>query len=194
MIILKKHILFINISLILVISIIFVSCSKDNEKSNNYYNDATENIKITVSDKINKTDLENERVYSRAYSQYNLKDEYEYYSCIVKIENNSMSNVANVYFSDIKNKNFRIDYKSEMFSPFFIESNSVGYVTCIISVKKGISNEELREIPYQLPQTIYLNFADDVNDISYKFYINKEYTVCSDDFSNNDIQIHTEPI
>ena len=94
------------------------------------------NIQFSVSDKIVKTDLENQNVYARAYEQYELKDEYEYYTCIIKIENNSKKNIANVEFREIKKKNFRIDYENQMFAPLFVESNSVGYVPCIISVKK----------------------------------------------------------
>lgn len=178
----------------LIIGVALISCSKANFSSTDYRNDAEKNIQISISDRIVKTDLKNERVYSGSYNQYNLKEQYEYYSCVVKIENSSMSNVANVSFDKTESKNFMIDYENEMFSPFFVKRNSVGYVTCIISVKKGISDEEIRKIPYQLPKKINLYFANDVNDMSYQFSISKEYTVCSDDFSKNDVQIHTEPV
>lgn len=152
------------------------------------------NIQFSVSDKIVKTDLENQNVYARAYEQYELKDEYEYYTCIIKIENNSKKNIANVEFREIKKKNFRIDYENQMFAPLFVESNSVGYVPCIISVKKGISDEELKKIPYQLPSKIKISFANDVNDLNYssKKYMN--YSVVTDDYSKHKLILHTEPI
>ena len=191
---LKKGKLFVCVTLVLIISTIFISCSDSNDISKNDSNDASKNIQVSISDKIVKTDLANDNVYSRAYNQYNLKNEYDYYTCIVKIENNSKSNVADVSFDKTESENFLIDYENDMFSPFFVQSNSVGYVTCIISVKKGISNEDLEKIPYQLPPKINLRFAEDVNDMNYVFSVSKEYTVCSDDFSKNDVQTHPNPV
>lgn len=152
------------------------------------------NIQITVSDKLVKTDLKNQNVYARAYEQYELKDEYEYYTCIIKIENNSAKNIANVEFRNVSKKNFRIDYENPMFAPLFVDSKSVAYVPCIISVKKGISEQELKRIPYQLPSKIKISFANDVNDLNYSSKKFMNYSVCSDDYSKQKLILHTEPI
>lgn len=81
-----------------------------------------------------------------------------------------------------------------MFAPLFVDSKSVAYVPCIISVKKGISEQELNRIPYQLPSKIKISFANDVNDLNYSSKKFMNYSVCSDDYSKQKLILHTEPV
>lgn len=157
--------------------------------------DACRNIEVSISNKIVKIDNEKfgnvySNVYKNTYEHYEKNDRYEYYMCLVKIENNSNSTVANVKFESRKGNNYVLDYENNMFAPFDISSNSVGYVPCIISVKKEITEEELKKIPDNLPLLIKLSFAESSNAIDYDFSILKTYDVCNEDYSKNDIQFH----
>ena len=169
-------------------SVLLINSSNKQQKSEA---DKQETIAVvTISNKLKKTNLKKDNVYATAYKNYKLNDKYEYYSCLIKVDNRSDANIVNVYFDKTKDDNFLIDYDCGMFDPFYIEKKTVGYVTCIISVKKGISKEELAKIPYQLPKKIHLGFTNDSNDVSYTHLMNADYKVTSDDFSNQKVQIH----
>lgn len=193
MIMKKKKIVFIGVgicvlALVIVLSVLLINSSNKQQKSEADKQDTI--AVVTISNKLKKTNLKKDNVYATAYKNYKLNDKYEYYSCLIKVDNRSDANIVNVYFDEIKDDNFLIDYDCGMFDPFYIEKKTVGYVTCIISVKKGISKEELAEIPYQLPKKIHLGFTNDSNDVSYTHLMNAEYKVTSDDFSNQKVQIH----
>lgn len=153
-----------------------------------------DNIQISISDNIVKTDLENQEAYKSAYNKYELKDDYEYYTCIMKVDNKSNKNIAEIKFRNVDKDNFRIDYDCEMFPPLWIEGNSVAYVPCIISVKKGISDEELKKIPYQLPSKIKVYFVKNSDDLNYSLMKYMNYTVSTDDYSGNKLTLHTAPV
>lgn len=150
--------------------------------------DAIRNINITVSSQLQKTDVESyHSVYTREYENYELKDEYEYYSCIAKIENNSDSEIYNAEFKSVTKDNFRIDFHVDYFDQFSIRPGATEYVTMIISVKKGISQDELNAIVNDLPKTIKLSFAHD-DSLDYDFTVRKKYKVVNDDYSKEEIQ------
>lgn len=154
------------------------------------------NITITVSSQLVKTDVESSNSeYYDAYLYYGLKDEYEYYSCIVKIENNSKDTINNVEFKEMTAENFRIDYFNHSPHNFSVPPNKTGYVTCIISVKKGLPQDELNKIVYNLPKTITIEFnmgepSNENNERKY-FLIFKEYDIVDEDFSGYDVQTHS---
>lgn len=157
--------------------------------------DTYRNVEVSISNKIVKIDNEKfgnvySNVYKNTYEYYEKNDLYEYYMCLVKIENNSNSTVANVKFESRKGNNYILDYENNIFAPFNISSNSVGYVPCVISVKKEITEEELKKIPDNLPLLIKLSFVESSNAIDYDFSILKTYDVCNEDYSKNDIQFH----
>lgn len=154
---------------------------------------ASRNIDVSVSSHLVKTDVDDaygeQSGYYSSYKNYALNDKYEYYSCIVKIVNNSGYDIINASFPNMDKDYYRIDYDNDVYDPFNIPSKSVGYIACIISVKKDISEDEFNKIVDNLPSTITL-YSGDRNDVEYDFSIDKEYSVTDYDYSNEDIQYH----
>ncbi|MBR2134400.1 MAG: hypothetical protein IJ851_06800 [Eubacterium sp.] len=179
------------INVLLIIAII--GCYNLVENYNEYKNDKElNNIKITMSNKIEKADMDkySDELQSLC-NTYPYKDYYDFYYCIVKVENNSKFYIYDVSFHEGTNGDkWILDYESDGSDNCYIKPNSTEYVALPVSVDKTISEEELKSIPEELPKSVDIS-ADKESDsnklMDYYFYRQPvQCELTDEDYSTNE--------
>ena len=145
-----------------------------------------------MSNKIEKADMDKYSDELQAlYNTYPYKDYYDFYYCIVKVENNSKFYIYDVSFHEGTNGDkWILDYESDGSNNCYIKPNSIEYVSLPVSVDKTISEEELKSIPEELPKSVDIS-ADKESDsgklMDYYFYRQPvQCELTDEDYSTNE--------
>ena len=171
----KKNIFikFIFIAFIIVFFIFVSGCKYYYEEIENIKK-TSENITITMSSTIKPADINDRSL--------------EYHAD--RVENKSKYDVLDLKLSTSSSKNHIVDYWSDTYCPYAVKSNDVGYISGIISVKKNISESEIRDIVNDLNKSVTISVGnitfDKLTEIEKSF--KKSFDIVDEDYSNYDIQ------
>ncbi len=188
----KKNIFikFIFIAFIIVFFIFVSGCKYYYEEIENIKK-TSENITITMSSTIKPADINDRSLeYHADYIYYDNNNEYDFYNCFFRVENKSKYDVLDLKLSTSSSKNHIVDYWSDTYCPYAVKSNDVGYISGIISVKKNISESEIRDIVNDLNKSVTISVGnitfDKLTEIEKSF--KKSFDIVDEDYSNYDIQ------
>lgn len=186
----RKIIAFIPICILFLI--VLNGCSNLNDEQN-----IENSIDITVSSKITPTNVsDKESAYYYDYLNYEDKQDYMFYDCIVKVKNRSDYYIGHIFFPEFESD--KGEYKSHFYDgglPFLIEPHQTEYIAIAISVNKNLSQEKIDCIISEIPRKIRVNLCScNKNDkennftLNYVDYCMDSFEVTDEDYSHHNIQ------
>lgn len=161
-------------------------------------------VEITASSQLYPADIQKNKPgnYYGYYNSYDKNDEYDLYIIPIKVVNNSDFILTNLKLNNEKQDQFIIDfygnnYFLERECPFTVYPKSIGYVTGLISVKKGTSQSEIEKIVNEIDNNVILEMGFEANTedgpvIVKKYTLNKEFDITNNSFDKNQIVTHFE--
>lgn len=161
-------------------------------------------VEITASSQLYPADIQKNKPgnYYGYYNSYDKNDEYDLYIIPIKVVNNSDFILTNLKLNNEEQDQFIIDfygnnYFLERECPFTVYPKSIGYVTGLISVKKGTSQSEIEKIVNEIDNNVVLEMGFEANTedgpvIVKKYTLNKEFDITNNSFDKNQIVTHFE--
>lgn len=161
-------------------------------------------VEITASSQLYPADIQKNKPgnYYGYYNSYDKNDEYDLYIIPIKVVNNSDFILTNLKLKNEEQDQFIIDfygnnYFLECECPFTVYPKSIGYVTGLISVKKGTSQSEIEKIVNEIDNNVVLEMGFEANTedgpvIVKKYTLNKEFDITNNSFDKNQIVTHFE--
>ena len=140
-----------NILIIIFLCILSVICAVSIQFAKNY-NGIKNDINISMSRVIVPTDVETADFAHTEDYQTKYSEEYDFYTCIFYVENNSdyYINMLSFYGTETYD-DFIIDYRPNVPFDNTVPPNSSMYLPIIVPVKKGIDKEKLQNLADTLP-------------------------------------------
>ena len=155
----KKIFILAFICIVLVLCAVIVPITKSS-------NEIKSNISISMSKVIVPTDIDNP-VFAH-YSDYHgrYKDEYDFYTLIFYVDNQSDYYINNLTFYNTSgiDDRFIVDYQPDVPFGHVVSPESEAYIPVIVPVKKDIPKEELERLADELPDKVSISYTDKYED------------------------------